>query len=477
MKEKLKKTIKKNVIKTLGFVILFAVITFIVIIPQINSAKGSLLSRKFFANEKTKLRPTYERSGEKYKSTKVKELSPQKKEEIAKVQSQIAAKHLHFTVGHTGVSHMDVSSICGSSRILQKGYFSINNLFTGKTDRPRERLGDPTVTYFNLLKYDSYNLPWIKNQGQHGTCWTFATAAAYESSFNIVNHIGIDLSEQYILNCSNGCATKNCDSGGFAPIALQNMLKAGNNLYDERTEPYKGVKGPCNGSNLNKDFFYLEGFKMVPTSGDVSSSGVLPIPPVQKIKEYLVTYGAVACCIFATKAFEHYNGGIFDEESNDSINHAVTIIGWDDGKQAWIVRNSWGNEWGTNCDNEEAGYAWVKYGSNNIGSGACVAIAKPTGYVHVFCQAGYVTKFDISFNTPRGEFKDSKKLSLGFSYQWNVPEDATNVTVEADCEGCVKGKIFSKTYPTAPQECFKTFGTIFKREWNNNCEEGKTEFK
>jgi cathepsin L len=43
------------------------------------------------------------------------------------------------------------------------------------------------------------------------------------------------------------------------------------------------------------------------------------------------------------------------------INHAVLLIGWDDEKQAWLIKNSWGEQWG------EKGFAWIKYGSNNIG--------------------------------------------------------------------------------------------------------------
>jgi cathepsin L len=43
------------------------------------------------------------------------------------------------------------------------------------------------------------------------------------------------------------------------------------------------------------------------------------------------------------------------------INHVVLLIGWDDEKQAWLVKNSWGESWG------EKGFAWIRYGSNNIG--------------------------------------------------------------------------------------------------------------
>ena len=37
------------------------------------------------------------------------------------------------------------------------------------------------------------------------------------------------------------------------------------------------------------------------------------------------------------------------------------LVGWDDNKQAWLIKNSWGKDWG------EDGFGWVKYDSNNIG--------------------------------------------------------------------------------------------------------------
>ena len=47
---------------------------------------------------------------------------------------------------------------------------------------------------------------------------------------------------------------------------------------------------------------------------------------------------------------QSYIGGVFDEHElgtpNQPINHAVTLIGWDDDKGAWLIKNSWGQAWG-----------------------------------------------------------------------------------------------------------------------------------
>lgn len=46
----------------------------------------------------------------------------------------------------------------------------------------------------------------------------------------------------------------------------------------------------------------------------------------------------------------HYGSGIYDGSCNSRLNHAVTVIGYgtseEDGTKYWIVKNSWGSDWG-----------------------------------------------------------------------------------------------------------------------------------
>ena len=71
-----------------------------------------------------------------------------------------------------------------------------------------------------------------------------------------------------------------------------------------------------------------------------------------------------------------YTNGVFYElesrPTNDLFhgNHSVLIIGWDDDKGAWLIKNSWGTYWG------EDGYMWIKYNSNDIGKKAAWVVAK-----------------------------------------------------------------------------------------------------
>ncbi|NIM20546.1 MAG: IPTL-CTERM sorting domain-containing protein [Candidatus Latescibacteria bacterium] len=86
---------------------------------------------------------------------------------------------------------------------------------------------------------------------------------------------------------------------------------------------------------------------------------------VEAIKEKVMNHGPVATTFHVYDDFRYYTEGCYEHEGDDPINHAVVIIGWNDnlcdGEGAWLVKNSWGTDWGMD------GYFWIKYGSCNIG--------------------------------------------------------------------------------------------------------------
>ncbi len=99
------------------------------------------------------------------------------------------------------------------------------------------------------------------------------------------------------------------------------------------------------------------------------------MPTVAQLKEALIAHCPIVAPIFYDKCLANYRSGVFNEKNAGMVNHVVLLIGWDDKKQAWLVKNSWGEEWG------EKGFGWVKYGSNNIGVfAAFVEARRELGY-------------------------------------------------------------------------------------------------
>ncbi len=94
---------------------------------------------------------------------------------------------------------------------------------------------------------------------------------------------------------------------------------------------------------------------------DYVSSVPQKVAPTEEIKRAIISYGSVVSTIKFDNCLNLYGGGVFNEEQNTGGIHMVLIIGWDDSKGAWLIKNSYGTEWG------ESGFGWIKYGSNKIG--------------------------------------------------------------------------------------------------------------
>lgn len=65
-----------------------------------------------------------------------------------------------------------------------------------------------------------------------------------------------------------------------------------------------------------------------------------------------------------TDQFYRYEGGIFEQSVLfTGLSHEVSVVGWgqEEGVEFWIVRNSWGTQWG------EDGFARVRMHERNLG--------------------------------------------------------------------------------------------------------------
>ncbi|MDY7008249.1 MAG: C1 family peptidase, partial [Cyanobacteriota bacterium] len=95
-----------------------------------------------------------------------------------------------------------------------------------------------------------------------------------------------------------------------------------------------------------------------------SPTPLLPRSPTPLLPYSPTPLRPVVSAVYMTDVFHAYKGGVYNENAYGTPNHAVTIIGWDDRKRAWLVKNSWGTDWG------EDGYIWIAYNTNRIGYGA-----------------------------------------------------------------------------------------------------------
>lgn len=174
----------------------------------------------------------------------------------------------------------------------------------------------------------------IKNQGSCGSCWAFSAIAAIESNTAIKFDRLLTLSEQQLVDCSGSFGNNGCN-GGLMDNAFKYMEKFG--ITSELQYPYKAEDGKCNESQ-------------VIAAASVLSYHDIPSMDNDSLKAS-VARQVVSVAIHANQII-HYKSGVFHSYCGTQLNHGVAVVGYGNDEKSgldfWIVRNSWGEDWGNN---------------------------------------------------------------------------------------------------------------------------------
>jgi len=179
----------------------------------------------------------------------------------------------------------------------------------------------------------------VKNQEQCGSCWAFSVAENVESQWILAGHGNnktVDLAPQQIVDCDQSDAGCN---GGDPPTAYEYLMSTGG-LESESAYPYTAEDGTC---RFNKAAVSakISNWKYA-TSGDDETT----------LQNNLASWGPLSVCVDAA-SWQDYAGGIMGGWQCAWINildHCVELVGYDTTASTpyWIVRNSWGTDWGEN---------------------------------------------------------------------------------------------------------------------------------
>ncbi|WVZ11057.1 hypothetical protein V8G54_015587 [Vigna mungo] len=192
----------------------------------------------------------------------------------------------------------------------------------------------------------------VKDQGHCGSCWTFSTTGSLEAAYAQAFGKNISLSEQQLVDCAGAFNNFGC-AGGLPSQAFE-YIKYNGGLDTEEAYPYTGKDGSCEFKSANVAVRVIDSINITLGAEDELKHAVAFVRPVS------VAYQVV-------DDFRFYKKGVYTSDTCGStsmdVNHAVLAVGYgvEDGVPYWIIKNSWGSDWGDN------GYFKMEYGKNMCG--------------------------------------------------------------------------------------------------------------
>ena len=262
----------------------------------------------------------------------------------------------------------------------------------------------------------------VKNQGQSGNCWAFASIATLESAILKATGKKYNLSEGNLKNLANRYSDIGWDyetnNGGMYPFVFGYLTSwAGPvNASLDPTDDWDVIAPILDSSVHVQNILFLQRTSFTDNSA---------------IKKAIMDYGAVASEIYWSNSYLHGNDYYYDGDSGR--NHAICVVGWDDtktvsgapGPGVWIIKNSYSSNRG------DGGYYYVSYYDKSL-----------------------FRIYDESYNSYAIVFNDTKRFNKNYQYDAAF----TDYFITGN-----KQMWYKNTFTSTGNDILEAFSTYFRR--------------
>ncbi|KAL3835629.1 hypothetical protein ACJIZ3_010365 [Penstemon smallii] len=306
------------------------------------------------------------------------------------ISRDLTEKQKRFNVFKANVHHIHKVNQMDKPYKLKLNTFSdmtnheFRNFYSSKIKHYRMLHGDRAKTGFVHEKTEDLppSVDWrkqgavtgVKNQGKCGSCWAFSTVVGVEGINKIKTGKLVSLSEQELVDCekdNEGC------KGGLMESAYEFIKKHGG-LTTENLYPYKAKDGNCDATKMNAPAVMIDAHENVPENDENALMKAVANQPVSVAMDA------------GGSEMQFYSEGVYTGDCGTELDHGVAVVGYGttlDGTKYWIVKNSWGPEWG------EKGYIRIQRG-----------VEADEGLCGIAMQATYPIK--LSPDNPKTPSKD-----------------------------------------------------------------------